>query len=59
MSAPVAEFNHQTSNLSIPSIVHPVSTERDVPVAASIGEGAKRGPEEDEGAKPNKKRKTK
>jgi len=36
-----------------------VSAERDVPVAASIGEGAKRGPEEDEGAKPNKKRKTK
>jgi len=36
-----------------------MSVERDVPIAASISEGAKRGPEEDEGAKLNKKRKIK
>jgi len=36
-----------------------MSTERDVPVTASINKSAKRGPEEDEGAKFNKKRKIK
>jgi hypothetical protein len=59
MSAPVAEFNHQTSNLSRPSIVHPVLAKRDIAVAASIGEGAKSRLEEDEVVKPNQKRKTK
>jgi len=58
MSNPVPEFNQQTSNLSIPSILHPVSAERDVPVPANTGEGMKRA-SEDEGAKPNKKRRTK
>jgi hypothetical protein len=59
MSALIAEFDHQTSNLSILSIVYPVLAKRDIPVTASIDKGAKRGPEEDKGAKPNKKRKTK
>jgi hypothetical protein len=64
MSNPAPVFEQQTSNSYIPSIpsiqsiLHPVSAERDVEVPANAVGGLKRIPQ-DEGAKPNKKRRMK
>jgi hypothetical protein len=59
MSTPVAEFEDQTPNLSIQSVQHPVSAERDVPGPTHTkSEKMKRGLEDEE-EKPSKKRRTK
>jgi hypothetical protein len=59
MSTPIAEFENQAPILPVQSMLYPTSAERDVPGSNhNNGDGNKRGPE-DEGGKPNKKRKTK
>jgi hypothetical protein len=59
MSTPVAEFENQAPILPFQSTPHPTPAEHDVPGPDHTqSDGNKRGPE-DEGAKPNKKRKTK
>jgi hypothetical protein len=58
MTNTVPELDQQTSVSSMPSILQPVSAERDVEVPANTGEGFKRA-SEDEGSKPNKKRRMK
>ena len=57
MSTPDAEFENQTSNLSIQSVQHPISAERNVPEPIE-GENTKR-VLEDEELKPSKKQRTK
>jgi hypothetical protein len=58
ISNAVPESDQHTSSLSMPSILHPVSAEPDVPAPINSAEGAQ-GALEDEGAKPNKKRRIK
>jgi hypothetical protein len=54
----IAEFNYQTSNLFMPSMLYLVSVKQDVPATANIGVNAKRGPE-NKGPKFTKKQKSK
>ena len=59
MSTPVAEYENQAPILPVQSTLYPISAEHEVPGSDhNKGDGNKRGPE-DEGGKPNKKRKTK
>ncbi len=58
MSTPVAELENQTPNMSIPSMLQPISAKWDVPRPThNESEETKMGPE-NEGVKPSKKRKT-
>jgi hypothetical protein len=58
MSTPVAQFEEQTPNMSVQSMLHPISAERDAPGPTHTKSDERKRAPGDEGLKPNKKRRT-